>query len=124
MANKKLVKIKEGAKVSGVCLGLSKYFGIDVVYIRLIFVLAALFGWGAPILIYIALAIVLPEYDPDAVEFHDVYDDEDVPYTSTSHKFSDEYDDSSRYERGEDRYRRKDEETYKRDDEEAYNRKE
>jgi|GEM_PF-1165723 len=125
MANRKLTKVKRGAKVSGVCMGLSQYFGIDVVYIRLIFVLAFFFGWGTPVLIYIALAIVLPEHDPDAVDYDDVFDDaEEVSYTSTSqstsqstsHKFTDEYDDSSRYERGEERYARNDEDTYRKDE--------
>jgi phage shock protein PspC (stress-responsive transcriptional regulator) len=77
MASKKLCKIKSEAKVSGVCAGLADYFNIDVTIIRLIFVLTAFFGVGSPILIYIVLAIVLPDYDPDAVAFEDVYDDDD-----------------------------------------------
>jgi phage shock protein C len=51
----------------GVCGGLGEYFGIDPVVVRLAFVAAALAG-GASLLVYLILAIVLPEGQPgDAV---------------------------------------------------------
>ncbi|MBS7527719.1 PspC domain-containing protein [Fusibacter paucivorans] len=77
MAKNKLCKIRSEGRVSGVCAGLADYFNIDVTIIRLIFVLTAFFGVGSPIVIYIVLAIVLPEYDPDSVDFEEVYDDDD-----------------------------------------------
>ncbi|GAB6108794.1 PspC domain-containing protein [Fusibacter bizertensis] len=77
----KLCKIESEAKVSGVCAGLAHYFNIDVTVIRLIWVLAIFFGVGSPILIYFIMAIVLPKYDPDAVDYRDVYEDEDDRYT-------------------------------------------
>ncbi|MDK2867148.1 MAG: phage shock protein [Clostridiales bacterium] len=80
MAKNKLCKIRSEGRVSGVCAGLADYFNIDVTIIRLIFVLTAFFGVGSPILIYIVLAIVLPEYDPDSVDFEEVYDDDDERY--------------------------------------------
>jgi phage shock protein PspC (stress-responsive transcriptional regulator) len=87
MAGKKLCKLEKEGKISGVCAGLAYYFNFDVTIVRLIWALAILFGVGSPILIYIVLAIILPECDPDAVEFEEVQDDEYDPY-----------DDSDRYE--------------------------
>ncbi|MCB0514753.1 MAG: PspC domain-containing protein [Chitinophagales bacterium] len=45
-------------KILGVCAWLSDKFDIDVTIIRLIFVIAAVFGLGSPILIYFILALV------------------------------------------------------------------
>lgn len=45
--------------VSGVCLGLSDYFGIDVTILRFIWVIAILF-YGVGLLPYIILAIIMP----------------------------------------------------------------
>lgn len=44
----------------GVCGGLAKYFGIDVVLVRVAFVFATFFT-GFTILLYIILAIIAPE---------------------------------------------------------------
>lgn len=88
---KKLCKIEAEGKVSGVCAGLSRYFNIDVTVIRLLWLLAIFFGVGSPILIYIIMAIVLPEYDPDSVDFqeyNDKYEEE---------KEKDPYDTEDRY---------------------------
>ena len=74
---KKLCKIEAEGKVSGVCAGLSRYFNIDVTVIRLLWLLAIFFGVGSPILIYIIMAIVLPDYDPDSVEFQEYNDKEE-----------------------------------------------
>ncbi|GAU78613.1 PspC domain-containing protein [Fusibacter sp. 3D3] len=77
MAGRQLCKIKSEGHVSGVCAGLSEYFGMDVSIIRLIWVLAIIFGVGSPIIIYIIMAIILPEYDPDRVHFEEYDDDYD-----------------------------------------------
>ena len=46
--------------VSGVCLGISDYFGIDVTILRFIWIIAILFyGWG--LIPYIILAIIMPD---------------------------------------------------------------
>lgn len=57
---KKLCKIKEGKKLCGVCMGLAKYFDIDVTLVRLALVAFTIFG-GSGILAYIVAAIVMPE---------------------------------------------------------------
>lgn len=77
MKAKKLCKIEKGEIVSGVCMGFSAFFGIDVTIIRLIFLAALFFGVGSPILVYIVLAIILPTCDPDEVAFEDVNEEED-----------------------------------------------
>jgi phage shock protein C len=49
---------KMNGKVFGVCSGIGNYFGIDPMLARLGFVLATLLGVGAPVLIYIAIALI------------------------------------------------------------------
>lgn len=48
--------------VSGVCLGLSEYFRIDVTILRFIWVIAILF-YGVGLIPYIILAIIMPDKD-------------------------------------------------------------
>jgi len=43
----------------GVCSGLSKEMGIDVSYVRILFVLFTLLGFGTPALLYLILALVM-----------------------------------------------------------------
>ena len=47
-------------KIAGVCAGLAEQFHVSVTLIRLLFVLAALFG-GTGLIIYVALWIVMPK---------------------------------------------------------------
>ncbi len=49
---------KTNAKVFGVCAGIGDYFGIDTMLVRIGFVAAALFGFGTPVLIYLAIALI------------------------------------------------------------------
>ena len=60
MSKRKLVKITSDKKIAGVCSGIAQYADIDVTIIRIGFVLAALFGLGSPILLYIILALMIP----------------------------------------------------------------
>lgn len=59
---KKVYRVKEGKKLGGVCTGLEKYFDIDVVAIRLGFVLSTFMGFG--LLIYLILWMITPVYKP------------------------------------------------------------
>ncbi|MEM9773359.1 MAG: PspC domain-containing protein [Chloroflexota bacterium] len=67
--NNKLMRSANG-QLAGVAAGLAKYFDIDVTIVRLLFVLFTLLG-GPGILVYIIMAIVMPEegkfYDSDVV---------------------------------------------------------
>lgn len=56
--HKKLIKKEK--KIAGVCSGLGHYFDIDPTIIRVLF-LAAFLLFGSGLLIYIILAIVMPE---------------------------------------------------------------
>ncbi len=49
---------KGNAKLAGVCSGIGNYFGIDPLLVRIGFVAATLFGFGAPVLIYAAIALI------------------------------------------------------------------
>lgn len=49
---------KPNGKVFGVCAGIADYFGIDTMLVRIGFVAATLLGIGAPVLIYIAIALI------------------------------------------------------------------
>ena len=60
-SSKKLFRDTENGILSGVSSGLSHYFGIDKVWIRIIFVLITLAGFGTGILAYIILWAVTPE---------------------------------------------------------------
>ena len=57
---KKVFRDSEEKVLGGVCSGLAAYFGIDALWVRLIFVLVAFWGGGG-VLIYIILWIAIPE---------------------------------------------------------------
>jgi len=63
---KRLVRSKTDRQISGVCSGLAQYFDLDPTVVRLIFVIATVLG-GPGLLIYIVLAIVMPEEGSDNV---------------------------------------------------------
>jgi len=66
--------------IFGVCKGLSNYRGIDVIWIRLAFIILAFFSAGMAVLLYIGAALVIPA-EP-AME--PTNDDEDEFYHSFS----------------------------------------
>lgn len=49
---------KTNGKVFGVCAGIADYFGIDPMLVRIGFVAATLLGVGAPVLIYLIIALI------------------------------------------------------------------
>ncbi|WP_278834158.1 PspC domain-containing protein [Porphyromonas cangingivalis] len=59
--NKRLVRSKAKRQIAGVCGGLSDFFGVDVGSIRLLYIFATLFTAFSGLIIYIALALLLPE---------------------------------------------------------------
>ena len=46
------------SKVFGVCAGIGNYFGVDTMLVRVGFVLATVVGFGSPVLIYLAVALI------------------------------------------------------------------
>jgi phage shock protein PspC (stress-responsive transcriptional regulator) len=61
---KRLLRLRNGRMVGGVCAGLAVYFGIDVNLVRLGFGVFSVF-YGLGILIYLIAWAVLPEEDQD-----------------------------------------------------------
>jgi phage shock protein C len=49
---------RSNRKVLGVCSGLANYFEVDVMLVRIAFVLATLLGVGAPVLLYLVAALI------------------------------------------------------------------
>ena len=57
---RKLYRLREGNWFAGVCVGIAAYAGIDVVIVRLVFILTAFFSGGIVILVYLVLMFVMP----------------------------------------------------------------
>ena len=57
---RRMYRLNEGRVWAGVCTGMAAYFGVDVVWMRLLFILLTLFTSGIWILVYIALSFVVP----------------------------------------------------------------
>ena len=57
---RRLVRIKEGQEIAGVCTGIAAYTEIRVDWVRAVVVLATVFSGGLFLLVYIALAFLLP----------------------------------------------------------------
>ncbi len=60
--SRRLFRDPDDKVVAGVCAGISTYLGIsDPIWMRLLFVIAVLVGFGSPVLIYIILCIIIPQ---------------------------------------------------------------
>lgn len=60
--NKKLYKSTNNKMLSGVCAGFADFIGIDPTIVRVIYALVSFFTGGFPgVIIYIMLAIIIPE---------------------------------------------------------------
>jgi phage shock protein PspC (stress-responsive transcriptional regulator) len=58
--HKRLYRIRDDAKIAGVCAGIGAYFDIDANIVRLLFILATLFSSGFFIVVYIILMFAVP----------------------------------------------------------------
>ncbi len=58
---KKLTKSATDVKIAGVCGGIAEYFGVDSTLIRVLYLIFTFMGAGSPVLLYIILAIIMPE---------------------------------------------------------------
>ena len=58
---KQLTRSKSNRMIAGVCAGLGEYLGIDPTIVRLLTVLAFFTGFGGIALVYLIMAIVVPE---------------------------------------------------------------
>jgi phage shock protein C len=57
--------VKKDKKIFGVCGGLGEYLDIDPTIIRIIFLVSALI-FGSGVLLYIIMAIIMPDEKPVA----------------------------------------------------------
>lgn len=57
----RLMRPRAGRMIAGVCQGLANAYAWDVVWVRVITVLLAVFGGGAGLLAYVIFWIVMPE---------------------------------------------------------------
>ena len=60
---KKLYKDKKTGKISGVLSGLAQYLKIDTTLIRLLYAVFTICSFGTGILLYILMAIIMPDKD-------------------------------------------------------------
>ena len=76
MSENKLVRSQSDRMFFGVAAGIADYVNLDPVIVRLIFVLLALSG-GPGILIYIIMAIIMPEGDAPVAKVNS-FDEEEI----------------------------------------------
>ena len=57
---KKLYRSRNDRVISGVCAGLGQYLDIDPTLLRIAAALLAIWSFGTAILVYLALAIIVP----------------------------------------------------------------
>lgn len=62
---KRLYRSKKSRMIAGVCGGLAEYFNVDPTLLRIAFVALAFLN-GAGLILYIILAIVMPEEEKDS----------------------------------------------------------
>lgn len=57
---KKLTKSRNNVVLTGTLAGIAEYFDIDPTIVRIIYVFISLMGIGAPIFLYIVMALIIP----------------------------------------------------------------
>ena len=65
---KQLNRSTSNRMIAGVCAGLGDYLGIDPTIIRLLTVLAFFTGFSGIVLVYLVMAIVIPEQTTTQIE--------------------------------------------------------
>lgn len=67
VGGKKLYRDFDNGLITGVCAGLSAYFGInDAIWLRLLFIGLTIIGFGSPIIVYIVLSLIMPKAETAA----------------------------------------------------------
>ena len=61
---KQLTRSTSNRMIAGVCAGLGEYLGIDATIVRLLTVPAFFTGFGGIAIVYLVMAIVVPEQTP------------------------------------------------------------
>ena len=59
---KKLVRLRTGRMLAGICVGIADFFGLDATLVRIGYVLLTIFSAGFPgVLLYFILMFLIPE---------------------------------------------------------------
>jgi len=58
---KQLTRSRTNRMIAGLCAGMGNYFNIDPTIVRLLFVLAFFTGFGGVALVYLIMALIIPE---------------------------------------------------------------
>jgi phage shock protein C len=58
---RQLTRSTSNRMIAGVCAGLGEYLGIDPTIVRLLVILAFFTGFGGIALVYLIMALVIPE---------------------------------------------------------------
>ncbi len=58
---RKVTRSRDNRMIAGVCAGLGEYLGIDPTIVRLLVVLAFFTGFGGIALVYLIMALLIPE---------------------------------------------------------------
>jgi phage shock protein PspC (stress-responsive transcriptional regulator) len=66
---KELTRSTSNRMIAGVCAGLGEYLGIDPTIVRLLTVLAFFTGFGGIAIVYLVMAIVVPEHRSHSKKF-------------------------------------------------------
>ena len=77
MSERRIAKNSEEKMLFGVCSGLADYLNVDPVIVRLVFVLLVLFGNGIGILVYLLLAILMPDISGPTAKAN-AFDEEEI----------------------------------------------
>jgi len=72
-SQKRIVRDTKNKKIAGVCSGLAVYWKIDVVIVRILFVIAALIQ-GIGIVLYIVIWAVAPKADKQNIPTNTIQD--------------------------------------------------
>lgn len=68
---RKLYRSRTDRKLFGVIGGFAKYLNVDATILRIIYVLLSIFVIGCPVIIYLIVALVMPE-EPENTEYQQV----------------------------------------------------
>lgn len=76
MNEKRLIRSRDDRMLLGVCAGVAHYLNVDPVIVRLVAVLLTLWN-GVGLLVYLVLALVMPQ-EPAVAPKANAFDDEEI----------------------------------------------
>ena len=71
---KKMTKSQNNRVLTGTIAGIAEYFGIDPTIARVVFVFSSFFLEGAPILLYLLLAFLIPKAENNNRTYEQAYE--------------------------------------------------